>query len=44
MEALQDVVNANAFTSNPSMAQALLQSYDPGLSIPQVGSLVNTTA
>lgn len=44
MEALQDVTNANAFTSNPSMAQALLQAYDPGLIIPQVGSLVNTTA
>lgn len=44
MEALQDVVTANAFTSNPSMAQALLQSYDPGLNLPQLGSLVDTTA
>ncbi len=44
MEALQDVTTANAFTTNPSMAQSLLQSYDPGLSLPQLGSLVDTTA
>lgn len=44
MEALQDVTTANALTTNPSMAQSLLQSYDPGLNIPQLGSLVNTTA
>jgi hypothetical protein len=44
MEALQDVTTANAFTTNPSMAQSMLQSYDPGLNIPQLGSLVNTTA
>jgi len=43
MEALQDVAAANAFTSNPSMAQSLLQSYDPGLILPQVGSLIDTT-
>jgi hypothetical protein len=44
MEALKDVTNANAFTTNPSMAQSLLQAYDPGLNLPQLGSLVNTTA
>jgi hypothetical protein len=40
----QDIVTANAFTINPSMAQSLLQSYDPGLSVPQLGSLVDKTA
>jgi hypothetical protein len=44
MEALKEVTSANALTTNPSMAQALLQAYDPGLNLPQSGSLVNTTA
>jgi len=26
------------------MAQSLLQSYDPGLNVPQLGSLVDKTA
>ncbi len=44
MQVLQNLGSANTLTSNPSLAQSVLQSYTTLTNVPSLGTLINTSA